>query len=171
SDFGTSKTISEDKTHLTTNVKGTIGYLDPEYLQSSQYTDKSDVYSFGVVLVELLIGQRPFSSTDNESTAISQFLEAVESNRIEEILDPQVSDYGKIEAVIVVAQVARRCLFLKGRLRPTMKEVAMELESVRKSEMPVTVAADEDNSGGFSTILNGGVETLTVNRSFTTNSL
>ncbi|EPS63170.1 hypothetical protein M569_11617 [Genlisea aurea] len=128
--------------------------------------------------MELLIGRRPFSfiSTDNESTAISRFLEAVESNRIEEILDPQVSEHCKIEAVTVVAQVARRCLFWKGRLRPTMKEVAMELESVRKSEMPVTVAADEvedgeDGGGGFSTIVDDFRRILTVDRSFTSSSL
>ncbi|KAM0005075.1 putative protein kinase RLK-Pelle-WAK family [Helianthus debilis subsp. tardiflorus] len=63
SDFGTSRFVLLEKTHLTTLVKGTFSYLDPEYFQSSQFTEKRDVYSFGVVLVEMLTGEKAISRT------------------------------------------------------------------------------------------------------------
>ncbi|KAL2482335.1 Wall-associated receptor kinase-like 9 [Forsythia ovata] len=136
SDFGISRSIAVDHTHLTTLVKGTFGYLDPEYFQSSQFTEKSDVYSFGVVLAELLTGQRPISSAKagEERSLATRFLLCIEAEHSEKILDPQVLEQGKREELTIVAKLAQRCLNLNGKKRPTMKEVAMELEIVRMTQ-------------------------------------
>ncbi|XP_076892114.1 wall-associated receptor kinase-like 2 [Bidens hawaiensis] len=84
SDFGTSRFVSIDQTHLTTAVKGTFGYLDPEYFRSSQFTEKSDVYSFGVVLVELLTGEQPISQTrfDEHRSLVIYFMLAMQEGRV-----------------------------------------------------------------------------------------
>ncbi|KAK2987292.1 hypothetical protein RJ640_024655 [Escallonia rubra] len=134
-DFGTSRSVGVDQTHLTTRVSGTFGYLDPEYFQSSQFTDKSDVYSFGVVLVELLTGQKPIleaRSNDGRSLA-THFKLAMKECNCFDIFDAQVIKEGGKDEIMRVANLAKRCLNLNGRKRPTMKQVAMELEGIRMS--------------------------------------
>ncbi|KAL2473593.1 Wall-associated receptor kinase-like 8 [Forsythia ovata] len=143
SDFGISRSIAVDHTHLTTLVKGTFGYLDPEYFQSSRFTEKSDVYSFGVVLVELLTGQKPISSdaeTEEDIGLAMRFLLCMEAENLEKILVPQVLEQGKREELTTVAKLAQRCLNLNGKKRPTMKEVATELEIVRMSQKHSTTS-------------------------------
>ncbi|KAH9699276.1 Wall-associated receptor kinase-like 10 [Citrus sinensis] len=135
SDFGTSRSMAVDQTHLTTQVKGTFGYLDPEYFRSSQFTEKSDVYSFGVVLVELLTGQKAIRlvETEENRSLAAYFLQVINENRLFEVLDAEVHREAEKEEVITVAMVAKRCLNLNGKKRPTMKEVALELAGIRAS--------------------------------------
>ncbi|XP_030942711.1 wall-associated receptor kinase-like 1 [Quercus lobata] len=132
-DFGTSRSIAVDQTHLTTVVQGTFGYLDPEYFQSSQFTEKSDVYSFGVVLVELLTGEKAISSTRTKEcrSLATYFIHSMEENNLFDIIDAQVMKEAKQEEIIAVANLAKMCLNMKGKKRPTMKEVAMQLEAVK----------------------------------------
>ncbi|XP_027088190.1 wall-associated receptor kinase-like 1 [Coffea arabica] len=150
SDFGTSRSVSIDKTHFTTMVKGTFGYLDPAYFQSSQFTEKSDVYSFGVVLVELLTRKKPVSSELEEDSHLSlatRFLITMDENRLNSILDPELQDQRTEEEVVAVAKLAQRCLNLNGKKRPTMKEVATELDSIKMSANQSTNQANYESQG------------------------
>nr|POE89565.1 wall-associated receptor kinase-like 2 [Quercus suber] len=132
-DFGTSRSIAVDQTHLTTTVQGTYGYLDPEYFQSSQFSEKSDVYSFGVVLVELLTGEKAISSTRTKEcrSLATYFIHSMEENKLFDIIDARVMKDAKQEEIIAVANLAKMCLNLNGKKRPIMKEVAMQLEAVQ----------------------------------------
>ncbi|KAB2063226.1 hypothetical protein ES319_A10G202300v1 [Gossypium barbadense] len=133
SDFGTSRSISIDQTHLTTQVLGTFGYLDPEYFQSSQFTEKSDVYSFGVVIVELLTGKKAISmfGSQEKRGLVSYFMSSMEENHLLDIVDVEIGKDSQKDEVVAVSQLAKRCLNLDGRYRPTMKEVAMEIERLK----------------------------------------
>ncbi|KAF5465003.1 hypothetical protein F2P56_015037 [Juglans regia] len=132
-DFGTSRSITLDQTHLTTKVQGTIGYLDPEYFQTSHFTEKSDVYSFGVVLAELLTSKEAISSTRTPKikSLATYFICSVEGNHLFDILDNQILKEVEKEEIVAIANLVKRCLNLTGEKRPTMKEVAMELEAIK----------------------------------------
>ncbi|KAI3690502.1 hypothetical protein L2E82_48556 [Cichorium intybus] len=123
-----------DHDQVTTLVQGTLGYLDPEYFHTSQLTNKSDVYSFGVVLAELLTGRKPLSLTrsNEEKNLATYFVKSVKETRLFQIVDPRVLREGTLEQLEAVAQIAKRCLNLEGENRPSMTEVAMELEGLRK---------------------------------------
>lgn len=148
SDFGVSKAVLIDQTHLTTCVRGTFGYLDPEYFESGQFSEKSDVYSFGVVLVELLTGQRPIrvNAGDEEMSLVDYFLLLMNESCLDEVLDPRVLEGGTKEEVMVVANLAKGCLNSKGIERPTMHEVVMELERLRKGSSSMEGKFQEQTS-------------------------
>ncbi|KAG1327407.1 wall-associated receptor kinase 2-like [Cocos nucifera] len=133
SDFGTSRLVPFDRNCLTSLVRGTIGYLDPEYFQSGQFTDKSDVYSFGVVLIELLTGEKALSMNKSEEhrSLVKRFISCMNEGRLCEILDGRVRREGSMEQLMAVAELAERCLRLNGDERPTMREVATELQGMR----------------------------------------
>ncbi|CAJ2674916.1 unnamed protein product [Trifolium pratense] len=133
SDFGASRLVPLDQTEIATMVQGTIGYLDPEYMQTSQLTEKSDVYSFGVVLVELLTGERPFSfgRPEERRSLAMHFLSCLKKDNVFEIIEDGMLNEENKQEIKEVAVLAAKCLRLRGEERPSMKEVAMELEGMR----------------------------------------
>ncbi|KAL2907004.1 Wall-associated receptor kinase 2 [Bienertia sinuspersici] len=134
SDFGASRLIPIDQTQVTTLVQGTLGYLDPEYLQTSLLTEKSDVYSFGVLLTELLTREKPLSldrSLEERNLAL-YFLLAMKEDRLMDIVDSQLVSEASEEQLITLANLVKKCLNVQGEDRPTMKEVALELEGLKQ---------------------------------------
>ncbi|CAK8567479.1 unnamed protein product [Lathyrus sativus] len=131
SDFGASRIVPLDHSQITTLVQGTLGYLDPEYFHTSQLTDKSDVYSFGVVLAELLTGKKAFSFArpEEDRNLAMYFASSIKEGRLLDILDKNIEE-ANIEKLKEVANIAEMCLRVKCEERPTMKEVAMELEGI-----------------------------------------
>ncbi|XP_031115715.1 wall-associated receptor kinase 3-like [Ipomoea triloba] len=147
SDFGTSRLVLQDQTQLITMVQGTLGYLDPEYMQTHQLTEKSDVYSFGVVLVELLTGRRAifYNGPEEERNLSLYFLSSLKENRLFRIFDDNVVCEENTEELMEVCLLAERCLNVKGEDRPTMKEVAIELGRLMRASKHPWVNHSETN--------------------------
>uniref|UniRef100_A0A6I9QKS7 Wall-associated receptor kinase-like 1 n=1 Tax=Elaeis guineensis var. tenera TaxID=51953 RepID=A0A6I9QKS7_ELAGV len=146
SDFGVSRLVPFDQNGLTSLVRGTIGYLDPEYFHTAQFTDKSDVYSFGVILVELLTGEKPVDSTRSVEcrNLAMHFQSCLKDGRLFSILEDRVVDEGSPELLGAVAELAKRCLSLMGEERPTMKEVATELEGLPRFHQHPWITENEE---------------------------
>jgi serine/threonine protein kinase len=131
-DFGASRMLPTDEIQFMTMVQGTIGYLDPEYLQERQLTEKSDVYSFGVVLLELITMKFAIysDSAGERKNLASSFLLAMKENGLQFILDKNILEF-KTELLQEVAQLAKSCLSMRREERPLMTEVAERLKSIR----------------------------------------
>ncbi|CAL9066592.1 unnamed protein product [Musa banksii] len=134
SDFGASRFIPLDQTHIVTGIQGTFGYLDPEYYQTSQLTEKSDVYSFGVILLELLTGKKPIFSIEHENkqNLSIYFLQTLKDKRYFDLVEDRVMKEGTKQELAEVIQLVATCLKFKGSERPTMKEVEYKLQSLRR---------------------------------------
>ncbi|KAI8014080.1 putative wall-associated receptor kinase-like 16 [Camellia lanceoleosa] len=130
SDFGASGLVPLVQDQLAMVVQGTLGYLGPEYMLTNQLIEKSDVYSFGVVLVELITRKKvlSFDKPEKERSLARYFLLCMQNDQLFQVIDEQIEIEGIVEELTKVANIAKRCLIVKGEERPTMKEVAMELE-------------------------------------------
>ncbi|KAH7422557.1 hypothetical protein KP509_12G014300 [Ceratopteris richardii] len=136
-DFGFSRSGpgAFDSTHVSTQVKGTAGYLDPEYIKTYQLTEKSDVYSFGVLLIELFTGRRPIEHNRerNERFTIKWAYQMYSEGRAIETLDPRLSTGSSASSILErVLQLAFECSANKREDRPIMKKAAETLWNIRK---------------------------------------
>ncbi|KAA8550460.1 hypothetical protein F0562_002144 [Nyssa sinensis] len=112
--------------HVSTVVKGTPGYLDPEYFLTHKLTDKSDVYSLGVVFLELLTGMHPISHGKNIVREVSA---AYQSGMIFSVVDGRMGSYPS-DCVEKFLTLARKCCQEETDARPSMAEVVRELENI-----------------------------------------
>ncbi|XP_021758320.1 wall-associated receptor kinase-like 14 [Chenopodium quinoa] len=137
-DFGLSRLGMMELSHISTAPQGTPGYVDPQYHQNYHLSDKSDVYSFGVVLVEIITAMKvvDFSRPHTEINLAALAVDRIGKGRIDEIIDPYLElhrDAWTLASVHKVAELAFRCLAYHRDMRPTMMEVAHELEQIRQS--------------------------------------
>ncbi|KAD2393980.1 hypothetical protein E3N88_40957 [Mikania micrantha] len=134
SDFGLSKICpkNQQSTYVNTIVKGTFGYLDPDYFYTGKLTRKSDVYALGVVLFEVLCGKRAVDrSIDEEQWALAIWAQdSIKEGRLKQIVDTSIRGSVSTKYVKMFSQLAKRCLHKHLKQRPTMAEVVVCLESI-----------------------------------------
>ncbi|CAN6279609.1 unnamed protein product [Urochloa humidicola] len=151
-DFGASHMIAKNETQFMTIVQGTLGYLDPEYLQERQLIEKSDVYSFGVVILELITRKTAIYSEDSSERKglASSFMIAMKENKLQDMLDKSIIGVG-MEPLQEISELTKICLSMKGEERPQMTEVVELLKVIRrtwKGKLTEHYAAEAENLYG-----------------------
>jgi len=127
-DFGISKENTTDATHVSTAIKGTAGYIDPEYFVTNRLTTHSDVYSFGIVLLELISGRPPIIPKESY---ISNWVKShVQEGHIERVVDPSLGDNFNMKNMRMIVKLALQCVESEGVHRPTMSTICQELRTL-----------------------------------------
>ncbi|KAM6564489.1 hypothetical protein CsatB_024487 [Cannabis sativa] len=137
-DFGLSRLGLIETSHISTAPQGTPGYVDPQYHQNFHLSDKSDVYSFGVVLVEIITAMKvvDFTRPQTDVNLAALAVDRIGKGCVDDIIDPFLEpnrDAWTLYSVNKVAELAFRCLAFHSDMRPSMMEVAEELEQIRRS--------------------------------------
>ncbi|KAK9227025.1 hypothetical protein WN943_012074 [Citrus x changshan-huyou] len=128
SDFGLAKLYDDKKTHISTRVAGTVGYLAPEYAMRGHLTEKADVFSFGVVALEIISGRaNSDNSLDMEKIYLLEWAWNLhENNQSLGLVDPTLTEFNDKEALRVIG-VALLCTQASPMMRPPMSRVVAML--------------------------------------------
>ncbi|KAM1011194.1 hypothetical protein FF1_046432 [Malus domestica] len=144
SDFGISRSFpTEDGTHITTNIAGTPGYLDPEYYASYRLNKESDVYSFGIVLLEIITSRPVFSRTHERSYISEWFSFMLQKGDIYSLVDPRLEGNFCTNSVWKAVEIANACVSPTAIKRLSMSQVVVDLKECLATELAQTNQRDE----------------------------
>ncbi|KAL4581592.1 hypothetical protein LXL04_006115 [Taraxacum kok-saghyz] len=137
-DFGLVRTFGADRSHLTTGIAGTLGYMAPEYIVRGQLTEKADVFSFGVVVLEIACGKRNNAFVEDSGSLLQTVWKLYKEGVVSEAIDPLLDgDFPEHEALEIL-QIGLLCTQASATLRPSMAEVVEFLTTKSEDrEIPV----------------------------------
>ncbi|KAL1831408.1 hypothetical protein ACET3Z_001059 [Daucus carota] len=135
-DFGLARCFGTDKTHLSTGIAGTLGYMAPEYLIRGQLTEKADVYSFGVLVLEIVCGRKNITFTEDSGSLLQTIWRLYKNHKLVDVVDPRLQYDFPTKEVTNVVQIGLLCTQASAVLRPSMNKVVWMLNN-QNCEVPM----------------------------------
>ncbi|XVF89322.1 hypothetical protein PTKIN_Ptkin19aG0120600 [Pterospermum kingtungense] len=138
SDFGLAKLMTREQSHVFTTLRGTRGYLAPEWITNYAISEKSDVYSYGMLLLEIIGGRKNFDpeASSEKSYLPSYAFKMLDEGKLRDILDSRLTIDGEDERVQTAIKVALWCIQEDMHLRPSMTKVVQMLEGLSHVPKP-----------------------------------
>ncbi|XP_047327474.1 G-type lectin S-receptor-like serine/threonine-protein kinase SD2-5 [Impatiens glandulifera] len=165
SDFGLAKLMSREQSHVFTTLRGTRGYLAPEWITNYAISEKSDVYSYGMVLLEIIGGRKNYDpkETSDKSHFPSYAFKMMEEGKIRDLFDERMAVKESDERVGVAIKVALWCIQDDMSLRPSMTRVVQMLEGLCPVPNPPVASPMRSRlfSGMFKSMSDGGTSSGT----------
>ncbi|KAJ0706066.1 putative protein kinase RLK-Pelle-CrRLK1L-1 family [Helianthus annuus] len=177
SDFGLSKIgpTNQSISFVDASVKGTFGYLDPEYFYTRKLTRKTDVYAFGVVLFELLSGRLAVDerNADDQYSLVRWAQKCVKERKLDQMVDYSIKGTIFPKCLRRFVQIAYRCVHSVPKERPTMTEVVAALQALQELQEKSNHSSESLGIMGFTwkkhksffstTKPNSGIQKLFIN--------
>ncbi|CAA3015707.1 cysteine-rich receptor kinase 2 [Olea europaea subsp. europaea] len=176
-DFGLARSFQEDKSHISTAIAGTLGYMAPEYLARGQLTEKADVYSFGVLLIEIVSGRQNNRSKASEysDSSLTLVWNHFQRRTVEEMFDPNLTLHNYYNAdvkteILRVVHVGLLCTQENPSLRPSMSK-ALEMLVYKEEHLPApnnppyiyeTIELNDTHQDQHSPVENGNPASITT---------
>ncbi|XP_059647493.1 cysteine-rich receptor-like protein kinase 42 isoform X1 [Cornus florida] len=135
-DFGLARCFATDKSHLSTGIAGTLGYMAPEYLVRGQLTEKADVYSFGVLVLEIVCGRKNNAFVEDSSSLLQTVWKLYKTNRLADSVDARLENDFPAKEAANVLQIGLLCTQASVSLRPSIAKVVQMLTN-KDCELPL----------------------------------
>ncbi|XP_075656561.1 cysteine-rich receptor-like protein kinase 3 [Castanea sativa] len=135
-DFGLARLFPEDKTHISTGIAGTLGYMAPEYVIRGMLTEKADVYSFGVLVIEVVSGKRNNNFSQYSYSILQMAWNLYGIGRVCEAVDPALEGQFQEEEASRLLQIGLLCVQASAELRPSMSTVVKMLSDNHEIPQP-----------------------------------
>ncbi|XP_024023931.1 cysteine-rich receptor-like protein kinase 3 isoform X2 [Morus notabilis] len=135
-DFGLARLFPEDKTHISTAIAGTLGYMAPEYIVRGKLSEKADIYSFGVLVIEIICGRKNNSFTQTSYSVLQMVWNLYGTGKLSDAVDPGLEGNFNSEEASRLLQIGLVCVQASAELRPSMSSVVKMLTESHEIPQP-----------------------------------